>query len=174
MPRRIRYQALLCHVMALVWLPVSGLLSYGLVHWRITQMMFIGSLSFFFDLDHSANFATVIWVVMVVLISLVTTLWIPLAIALSKENVDLLVRQSAIHAFNALVTNTVVVTLATGIVTQLDRVTEDGETLPWMAWSLVFLIMGIAFLQVIFASVAGRRSLQGKSFRYPFSLPILR
>lgn len=174
MPRSIRYQALLCHVMALLWLPLSGLLGYGLVHWRVTQMMFIGSLSFFFDLDHSANFAAVIWIVMVVLISLVTTLWVPLAIALSGENSDRLVRQSAIHAFNALVTNTIVVTIATGVVTQLDRVTEDGETLPWMAWSLVFLVMSIAFLQVVFASLAGRRSLQGKSFRYPFSLPVLR
>lgn len=174
MPRRIRYQALLCHVMALLWLPLSGLLGYGLVHWRITQMMFIGSLSFFFDLEHSANFAGAIWLVMVVLISLVTTLWIPLAIALSKETPDPLVRQSAIHAFNALMTYILIITIATGVVTQLDRVTEDGETLPWIAWSLVFLVMGIVFVQVVFASVAGRRSLQGKSFRYPFSLPILR
>ena len=174
MPRRIRYQALLCHVMALLWLPLSGLLGYGLVHWRVTQMMFIGSLSFFFDLDHSANFAGAIWLVMVVLISLVTTLWIPLAIALSKETPDPLVRQSAIHAFNALMTYILTIAFATGVVTQLDRVTEDGETLPWIAWSLVFLVMGIAFVQVICVSVAGRRSLQGKSFRYPFSLPILR
>ena len=174
MPRRIRYQALLCHVMALLWLPLSGLLGYGLVCWRVTQMMFIGSLSFFFDLDHSANFAGAIWIVMVVLIAQVMTLWIPLAIALSRGTPDPLVRQSAIYTFNTLMTNILTITIATGVVTQLDRVSEDGETLPWIAWSLVFLVMGIAFFQVVFASLAGRRSLQGKSFRYPFSLPILR
>ena len=174
MPRRIRYQSLLCHVTALLWLPLSGLLGYLLVYWRVTQMMFIGSLSFFFDLDHSANFAAAIWIVMVVLIAQVMTLWIPLAIALFKNTPDPLVRQSAIHAFNALITYIITIAIATGVITQLDRVSEDGETLPWIAWSLVFLVMGIAFLQVMFASLAGRRSLQGKSFRYPFSLPILR
>jgi uncharacterized Tic20 family protein len=60
------------------------------------------------------------------------------------------------------------------IVIQLDRVTEDGETLPWISWSLVIFILGSAIAQIGFAGIAGVRSIQGKVFRYPFSLPIFR
>ena len=174
MPRRIRYHALICHVAALLWLPLAGALGYSLVQWRVTQVMFIGSLSLASDLEHSANFAGVIWFVMLVEMAVVMTLWIPLAIALFRPETDIFVRKSALSVFNWLMTNLIVIAIATLIVTQLDRVTEDGETIPWISWSLVFFVLGIAFLQVLFASLAGRQSLQGKPFRYPFSLPILR
>ncbi len=171
---RSRQQALLCQLVALLWLPIAMALGTLLFQWRVTQVMFIGSLSLAADAGHSANFAGVIWVMMVVGISLIATLWMPLAIALLHPKLDPFVRQSVLNVFNWLMTQLIVLAIATMLVTQLDRVTEDGETLPWVSWSLVVWVVGMAIAQIGFASLAGVRSIQGKSFRYPFSLPILR
>ncbi len=171
---RARQQALLCHLVALLWMPIALLIGILAFQWRIAQVMFMGSLSLAADVGHSANFAGVIWVVSIVLLALLATLWMPLAIALLRKTPDAFVRQSALIVFNWQMTHLIVIAIATLIVTQLDRVTETGETVPWIAWSLMVLILSSAIAQLLFASIAGVRSIQGKSFRYPFSLPILR
>jgi uncharacterized Tic20 family protein len=171
---RARQQALLCHLVALLWMPIALLIGILAFQWRIAQVMFIGSLSLAADVGHSANFVGVIWVGVIVGLALIATLWMPLAIALIPRKPDPFVRQTVLHVFNWLMTNLIVLTIATLIVTQLDRVTETGETFPWVSWSLIILIVSSAIAQLIFASIASVRSLQGKSFRYPFSLPILR
>jgi uncharacterized Tic20 family protein len=174
MTPKARQQAIFCHLAALLWIPIAMTFGVLLFQWRVTQVMLLGSLSFAADFNHSADFAGMIWLVIIVVIAILTILWIPLAIALPKREPDLFVRQNAIHAFNWLMTLVITVTIATMVITPLDRITPEGETNPWVPWSLIVLILGSAIVQIFFVFLAIGRSYQGKAFRYPFSLPILR
>jgi uncharacterized Tic20 family protein len=171
---RARQQSIFCHLAALLWIPIAVAIGVLLFKWRMTQVMLLGSLSFAADFDHSANFAGMIWLTIIMVISILMILWIPLAIALPKRGTDFFVRQNAIYAFNWLMTLVITVTIATMVITPLDRVTTEGETNPWVPWSLILFIVGSAIAQIFFALLAMGRSHQGKAFRYPFSLPILR
>jgi hypothetical protein len=182
----LQIKAIACHLTALLWIPMAILLAVGLAQSRLGQIMFLGSLSMAADWEHSANFALMAWLVLIVLVAMVLTLWIPLAIALTSfsldktsdaltdRRADRLIVKSSIHTCNWLLSCILLLVTSTIIVEWLDRLIPPPDSSPWVTWSLAALVISLAIGQITFAIRACLGILQGKSKRYFFAIPLLR
>jgi hypothetical protein len=186
----LQIKAIACHLTALLWIPMAILLAVGLAQSRLGQIMFLGSLSMAADWEHSANFALMAWLVLIVLVAMVLTLWIPLAIALTSFSwdkpsealtdrrvdrmADRLIVKSSIHTCNWLLSCILLLVTSTMIVEWLDRLIPPPDSPPWITWSLAALVISLAIGQMTLAIRACLGILQGKSKRYFFAIPLLR
>ncbi len=141
--------------------------------------MFLGSLAMAADWNHSANFAGMAWLVLIVLIAMVLILWIPLAIALTSlrplENPpDRLISRSSLNVCNWLLSCLFFLGVSTIVVGWLDQLIPPPDGPAWITWSLAALILSLAIGQTIQAIRACLGIMQGKSKRYFFAIPLLR
>jgi heme/copper-type cytochrome/quinol oxidase subunit 2 len=170
-------KAIACHLTALLWMPIGIILAWGISNSPLGRIMFLGSLALAGDWGHSANFAGIAWLVFIVLGSMLLILWIPLAIALNRQNMQTpnkLIHRSSINVFNWLLSCILILIISTIIVEWLDRLVSPPHHSPWVTWSLVFLVAGMAIGQLILALRACLGILQGQSKRYFFAIPFLR
>jgi hypothetical protein len=182
----LQIKAIACHLTALFWIPMAILLAVGLAQSRLGQIMFLGSLSMAADWEHSANFALMAWLVLIVLVAMVLILWIPLAIALTSfsldktsdsltdRRADRLIVKSSIHTCNWLLSCILLLATSTLVVEWLDRLIPPPDSPPWITWSLAVLVISLAIGQTTLAIRACLGILQGKSKRYFFAIPLLR
>ncbi len=155
------------------------LLAMGVGQSRLGQIMFLGSLSMAADWNHSANFALMAWLMLMVLVAMVSILWIPLAIALTSlrplENPpDRLISRSSLNVCNWLLSCIFFLAASTIVVAWLDQLIPPPDSPAWITWSLAAFVISLAIAQLIMAIRACLGILQGKSKRYFFAIPLLR
>lgn len=175
----LQLRAIACHVTALLWIPMGLLLAIGIGQSKLGQIMFLGSLSMAADWNHSANFAGMAWLVLIVLIAMVLVLWMPLAIALTSlrplENPpDRLITRSSLNVCNWLLSCIFLLAVSTIVIGWLDQLIPPPDSPAWITWSLAALVIGLAIGQIIMAIRACLGIMKGKSKRYFFTIPLLR
>lgn len=175
----LQIKAIVCHLAALLWIPIACLAVLGVGQTKLGQIMFLGSLSMAADGEHSANFVGMAWLVTIVILSMILVLWIPLAIALVHFRLpdrlpDALLQRSSLNVVNWLLSCILLLIFSLVIVEWLDRLIPPPESPPWITWSLAALVLELALHQLIMAIWACHSVLKGQSKRYFFALPILR
>jgi heme/copper-type cytochrome/quinol oxidase subunit 2 len=178
----LQLNAIACHIVALLWIPIAAALALGVGNSHLGNIMFLGSLAIAADWDHSANFTGMAWLTAIVLVSILLIIWMPLTIVLINLNPmvnevrhpDKLVYRSGINAFNWLISCIIWLTVAIILVEWLDRLIPPPENPVWITWSLGLLILMLAIGQIIMAIRACWGILNGKSNRYFFAFPVLR
>jgi hypothetical protein len=154
-------------------------LAIGLGQSRLGQIMFLGSLSMAADWNHSANFALMAWLMLMVLVAMVSILWIPLAIALTSlrplENPpDRLISRSSLNVCNWLLSCIFFLGASTIVVGWLDQLIPPPDSPAWITWGLAVFVISLAIAQILMAIRACLGIMQGKSKRYFFAIPLLR
>lgn len=170
------------------------LLAVGIGQSKLGQIMFLGSLSMAADWNHSANFAGMAWLMLIVLAAMVSVLWMPLAIALTSlrppENppdsvslldskqrdgkIDRLIIRSSLNVCNWLLSCICFIGVSTIVVGWLDQLIPPPDSPAWITWSLAALVISLAIGQSLMAIRACLGIMQGKSKRYLFAIPLLR
>lgn len=169
----VRVRSLLCHLSTLVWIPLAIGLGSLAASLRVTQLLFLSSLSLVTESGHSADFAILIWLVIDALIAQIICLVLPLVIFVSASNSHPFNHLAARSAFNFLLSLAIYLVIVTAIVAFFDRAANLNSPRN-IAWGIPISLGVTVILHSLLSTIAALQSLRGRSFRYPMSLPIIR
>ena len=172
--RRIRFRALLCHGVTLLWIPLAIGVAVLATRWQLTQIMFMASLSLATDGGHSPSFAVVVWFLVLVVLCQGLCLSMPLVIGISGRRHHRLVHKSSCAAFNFQLSSVVYFLLALVLVARYDRAGMVEADRDWGSWLIPLMIGVVALWNGLFSVIGMVRAWRGEVTRYPLAIPFIR